>query len=222
MRYGVIPGNLFERAFIAAGLIPVGLTEGYAPAFGRALLVAADLGIFDAIGRDGASAAQVATACGADVRATEKLLNLLASMRYLHRRDGRYTLARHVRRWLLADAPNSVRDMLRMKQLEWRWIEQLGEFVRTGQPIDVHATMSPGDWELYQRGMRAQANVLAPFLARQVPVPEGRHTHAGRGWVARLLLGCPLPAPSWPGVGGPGPPRSGGTRAADARIRGDG
>ena len=89
MRLGVIPGNLFERAFIAAGLIPIGLTEGYAPAYGRALLVAADLGVFDAIGPDGASASEVATACGTDARATEKLLNLLATMRYLRRRNGR-------------------------------------------------------------------------------------------------------------------------------------
>jgi SAM-dependent methyltransferase len=173
MRYGVIPGNLFERAFIAAGLIPIGLTEGYAPAYGRALLVAADLGVFDAIGPDGASATEVATTCGTDARATEKLLNLLATMRYLQRRDGRFRLARHVRRWLLTDAPASVRDMLRMKRLEWRWIERLDDFVRIGAPIDVHATMSRDDWELYQRGMRAQANVLAPFVAGQIPLPRG-------------------------------------------------
>jgi len=173
MRLGVIPGNLFERAFIAAGLIPIGLTEGYAPAYGRALLVAADLGVFDAIGPDGASAREVATACGTDARATEKLLNLLASMRYLRRRNGRYRLERHVQRWLVTDAHSTVRDMLRMKRLEWRWIERLDDFVRSGEPIDVHATMGPDDWELYQRGMRAQANVLAPFVARQIPLPKG-------------------------------------------------
>jgi SAM-dependent methyltransferase len=33
--------------------------------------------------------------------------------------------------------------------------------------------MSTEDWGAYQRGMRAQANPLAPLLARRVPVPAG-------------------------------------------------
>lgn len=173
MRYGVIAENLVERALIGAGMLPIGLTEGYAPAYGRALAVAADLGVFDAIGQAERTAAEVAATCGTDVRATEKLLNLLSGMRYLTVREGRYCNERHVRRWLLSDAPDSARDMLRMKLLEWRWIEQLDRFLRSGQPIDVHGSMTPDDWDLYQRGMRAQANVAAPFLSRRIPVPKG-------------------------------------------------
>jgi SAM-dependent methyltransferase len=33
--------------------------------------------------------------------------------------------------------------------------------------------MSTDDWRAYQRGMRAQANVLASLLARRMPVPAG-------------------------------------------------
>jgi predicted O-methyltransferase YrrM len=60
-----------------------------------------------------------------------------------------------------------------MKDLEWRWIEGLDEFLHRGEPQDVHATMSPDDWGLYQRGMRSNAGVLAPLLAQRVPVPAG-------------------------------------------------
>lgn len=94
-------------------------------------------------------------------------------MRYLKWRHGTYRLRRHVRRWLLTDAPGSVRDAVLMKRLEWRWIEGLDSFLRSGQPLDVHGTMTAEDWGAYQRGMRAQANVIAPLLARQVPVPAG-------------------------------------------------
>ena len=47
----------------------------------------------------------------------------------------------------------------------------LEAFVRDGRPLDVHGTMSTDDWGAYQRGMRAQANPLASWLARRVPVP---------------------------------------------------
>ena len=52
-----------------------------------------------------------------------------------------------------------------MKELEWSWIDQLETFVRDGRPLDVHGTMSTEDWSAYQRGMRAQANPLASWLA---------------------------------------------------------
>ena len=93
-------------------------------------------------------------------------------MRYLSAREGEYRLERHVRRWLLADAPGSLRDAILMKRLEWRWIEQLDSFVEDGRPVDVHDRMTPDEWGVYQRGMRAQANPLAPLLARGIPVPK--------------------------------------------------
>ena len=173
MRYGVIGENPIERLGLAAGLIPTVSIEGYAPIFGRAIVLATELGMFDVIGRAGSTADGVAEACGTDPRATEKLLNLLVTMRYLRRRDGTYRLARHVERWMLADRKGSLRDLVLMKRLEWRWIDQLDSFVRTGEPVNVHATMSAEDWGAYQRGMRAQANLAAPLLARQIPVPKG-------------------------------------------------
>jgi SAM-dependent methyltransferase len=129
--------------------------------------------MFEAI-RDGASSAeQVAAACGTDARATERLLNLLFTMRYLDFRDGAYRLAKGTRRWILDDAPGSIRDLVLMKRLEWRWIDGLETYLRSGTPLDVHATMSTGDWALYQSGMRAQANIAAPRVGRMIPVPKG-------------------------------------------------
>jgi SAM-dependent methyltransferase len=63
-----------------------------------------------------------------------------------------------------------------MKFLEWRWIEGLEDFVRSGEPLDVHATMTTADWALYQRGMRAQAGLVGPLLARRMPMPPQART----------------------------------------------
>ena len=74
---------------------------------------------------------------------------------------------------MLSDAPDGIRDLVLMKRLEWRWIDGLEAYLRSGTPVDVHGTMSTDDWDAYQRGMRAQANVAGPRLARLIPVPRG-------------------------------------------------
>lgn len=173
MRVGLMAENPVESAVLRTGMVPAPMLEAYAPMYARALVVATKLGVFDALREGGRSAASVADVCGIEPRATEKLLNLLVTMRYLGHRAGVYALSRQARRWLLADTPTSVRDVILMKELEWSWIDRLEGFVRDGEPLDVHGTMSPDDWQAYQRGMRAQANPLAPFLARRVPVPAG-------------------------------------------------
>lgn len=173
MRYGVTADNVLERGLLAASLMPTAMTEGYAPAYARALVIATERGMFDAMGPGPRSAAVVAAACGTEPRATEKLLNFLVTMGYLKAGDHGYRLARHTRRYLLADGATSVRDMVLMKRLEWRWIERLDEFVADGKPLNVHGSMTSTDWGLYQRGMRAQASLLAPLLSRAVPVPKG-------------------------------------------------
>ena len=173
MRVGLMAENPVEAAILRTGLVPAPMLEAYAPMYARAIVVATKLGIFDGLRGGPGSAASVAEACGTELRATEKLLNVLVTMKYLRHRNGLYVLGRQARRWLLADAPASVRDVILMKELEWSWIDRLENFVRDGEPLDVHGTMSSDDWQAYQRGMRAQANPLAPFLERRVPVPVG-------------------------------------------------
>ncbi len=173
MRVGLMAENPVEAAILRTGMVPAPMLEAYAPMYARAIVVATKLGMVDALRDGGRSATAVAESCGTELRATEKLLNVLVTMRYLRHRDGKYSLGRQARRWLLADAPASVRDVILMKELEWSWIDRLEEFVRDGEPLDVHDTMSSDDWRAYQRGMRAQVNPLAPYLVRRVPVPPG-------------------------------------------------
>ena len=125
MRVGLMAENPLESGLIASGIIPTPMLEAYAPVYARSLVLATKLGIFDALRDGGRPADAIARRVGTDRGATEKLLNLLVTMRYLRYRSGRYSLARHARRWLLADVPGSIRDVVLMKELEWRWIDQL-------------------------------------------------------------------------------------------------
>ena len=173
MRYGLIASNPLERLGMALGLVPVPLIDGYAFAFSRALMVATKLKLFDALKHGPKTAAEVAGTASTDPGATEKLLNLLIAMRYVELADGRYRLTRLASRFLVGDRSKSVHDAVLMKFLEWRWLEGLEEFVRTGEPLEVHADLPADDWRLYQRGMRDMASFVAPEVARRIPMPEG-------------------------------------------------
>jgi len=138
----------------------------------QALLVAARIGLFEALEPEPRSAADLASDCDTDQSATEKLCNLLVGMRYLNKaRSGEYGLTDDARRWLTG--PDSVIDSLLMKELEWRWLAGLETFVRSGTQRDIHESMSSDEWRLYQRGMRSNAGVIAPLVARRTPVPDG-------------------------------------------------
>jgi ubiquinone/menaquinone biosynthesis C-methylase UbiE len=87
--------------------------------------------------------------------------------------DARYALATVARRWLLASSPQSLRDAILHQFLDAQLIEHYEDFVLTGRPVNMHATMSPEQWGVYQRGMRSGANLYAPEVARRTPVPKG-------------------------------------------------
>src|SRR5688500_9379300 len=106
MRYGVIAGNPMERAALASCMFPTPMVEPYGAAFGRVLMVAPMLGIFDVLAEAPLDAAALARRCEIDPRASEKLMNLLVGMRYLKTTsDGRYRLTKMTRRWVLSDQP---------------------------------------------------------------------------------------------------------------------
>jgi len=174
MRYGTIASNPLESAVLASGRVPTQFLDTYAAAFGETALVATEQGLFEALADGPLDASAVAARAGTDPSATEKVLNLLTSMRYLRLgRDRRYALSASARRFLLADSPSSVRDLILMRRLELRWIGKLGDFLRSGEPLDVHGALSDDEWGLYQRGMRAQAALSAGEAARRTPVPKG-------------------------------------------------
>lgn len=171
MRFGIIAENPLEAVGLASGMVPTPMLEPYGAAFGRTLMVATKLGVFEALADGPMTASAVADRCEIDGRATEKLMNLLVGMRHLRRsKDGQYRLTKVARTWLLEGGSRSMRDMVLMKFLEWEWIEGLEAFVRTGEPLDVHVRMDADDWRLYQRGMRAQASLLGDWLARRLPM----------------------------------------------------
>jgi (2Fe-2S) ferredoxin/predicted O-methyltransferase YrrM len=126
---GTLPDNLYE------------MTRSFMPS--RALLTALELDIFTAVG-PGGSAAQVADRIHADARATEMLLNALASLKLLEKRDEAFfNTAASARFFTAGSRDNAQPGLLHIAHIWHRW-STLTECVRAG--TSVHAARGEDDW----------------------------------------------------------------------------
>jgi 2-polyprenyl-3-methyl-5-hydroxy-6-metoxy-1,4-benzoquinol methylase len=173
VKLGAQAENPLEQLALALGLVPTPLLDTIvALLLARSVMVGVKVGVFEALATQPLGAAEVAVRCATDPRATEKLLGALAGAGYLEAHDGCFALAPVARRWLLKDSARSLHDAILLQFLDADFIARMEDFVRTGEPLRIHEAMRDEQWELYQRGMRAGANLAAPELALRIPVPK--------------------------------------------------
>ena len=135
----------------------------------RTVMAGAELKLFDALAARPLTAEETAAACGSAAGPTALLLDALAACGYVRVRDGRFALTPRARRWLVG--AGSMRDQLLLQAIEWRRLEGLEEFVRSGRPLDFHDSMTSEELALYHRGMRALAGIAGREVAARIPMP---------------------------------------------------
>jgi SAM-dependent methyltransferase len=174
MRVGVAPTGLLERIVAASGKAPWPFLDTWFPfLYARAIMTATKLGIFEALEAGPLTGSEVAARCGTHEGATRTLLDALVATGYVRLDGSRYAIASIARRWMLRDSPQSLRDIVMHRFVDWEWLTHLEEFVRTGEALRIHATPSSDWWGVYQRGMRSLAALTADELARRTPVSPG-------------------------------------------------
>lgn len=172
MKLTIAGENLLERAALLLGIPPVTLMDTHVSFMrARAIMVGTRLGVFDVLTDGALSAADVAARCGTSTIGTTKLLNALAGSGYLTYTDARYELSSVARKWLGRDSPTSMRDKVLFEFIEWSMVEGFEDYVRTGEPLDMHDFASGEQWGLYQRAMRALTGLAAPEIVARTPVP---------------------------------------------------
>ena len=142
----------------------------------RAVGLALDLGVFEALADKPATLAALADWVDCDPDGLEPLLGFLVALGYLSRDGDRYANTAMTRAWLLDD-PESIAPWLRF----WEevvfpfWDENLEPAVRTGAPaqtlyewLDDH----PDQWRATHEGFRAAASVLAPAVVEKLDLPD--------------------------------------------------
>lgn len=174
MKLIVAAENPIERILLALGIPPVTLMDTHMSFMrARAIMVGTKLGVFDALTSGASTAAEVATRCGTSPPATEKLMNALVGSGYLRFDRDSYTLTAVARKWVTRDSPHSIRDKVLFEFIEWTSVEHFEAFVKTGQPLDIHHSVTGDTWGLYQRAMRSLSGLAAPEIIRRTPMPAG-------------------------------------------------
>ena len=168
------PENLLEWIALKANLAPIPLVDTQV-AFNaaRAIMAAAELGIYEAIGKNSKTAVEISAACNTHAEATKHLLDALVGIGYLQWSNGNYSLKQKFHKWLLKESESNLIGKLRFQLLEWEWMARLEDYVRTGKTLEMHSAVTPGEWQLYQEGMRDLSINVAKEVAPKIPVPKG-------------------------------------------------
>jgi ubiquinone/menaquinone biosynthesis C-methylase UbiE len=180
MRMGAIPTTALEWVAARLNLVPMPAIEAvFGMLHSRALMAGVRLGLFAALDGCHASADELASRQGLQLRGTRLLCDALVAGRYLRRdSDGCYALSRSARRYLAPTSPQYLGHFIEYNYDQWAWISGLEDAVRTGQTLDLHRALDtagaakvPGSWTRYMEGLADLARGAASEIASKVPMP---------------------------------------------------
>ena len=123
----------------------------------RAVSVATELGVFDALHDAGAASAEkLAARLDLDPLGAESLVAALVTLGYLEADDGRVRNSQAAERLLVASSPESIATFVGGQgDLHWEVLSGLSEAVRSGEAYSMHEKRrdEPERWEAYIRGL---------------------------------------------------------------------
>ncbi|SRR6266498_204220 len=168
--------NFIERLILLNFNLGPGLMLDFlgAQAF-RAVCIAVELGVFEALSDGRLTAAETARRIRADERGTTLLLEALQALGYVKKKDGRYVNAPMTTKWLLRSSPTSLAGGIPFfeSMVFDRW-GHLDESIRRGKPMVYGSEwldQRPDGWRIYQEGMIAVARMAADEVVGKVKLP---------------------------------------------------
>ncbi|WP_018615028.1 methyltransferase [Segetibacter koreensis] len=173
MKFSPIAQNPLEWVALKAGLVPTPLAYSH---FGfmlsKFLLEAVDKGVFEAIGRNNVSLAHIAGACSLNEKALKSLLGVLATMGLINYKNDSFFLTKKSKKWILKDSPESLYWLMMFdNRVCLKWMDNVGNFLETGQGLQYHNTFNEEEWFYYQKAMEAAASATSKEAVRKIPVP---------------------------------------------------
>jgi len=140
-----------------------------------ALHAAVKLDLFTAIGATPITAGDAADRVRGSKDGVERLLNALAAMDLIEKKDGRFGCPPSVRRLLSKDSPSYIGHIiLHHHHLMESWA-RLDHSVRSGRPIRERSSFSREEWrESFLMGMFNLAMAIAPHMAAAIDLSGRR------------------------------------------------
>jgi predicted O-methyltransferase YrrM len=171
------------------------MARSYQPAC--VLAAAADLDLFRALAEGPLTAGALADRLASDLRATTILLDALAALRLLDKRDGTYSLPPSAAEALGRSGPGSVLSMAQHQANCLRRWTQLAATVKSGRPCERTASLrgQAADQEAFILAMNDLASASAETVIRHIRPLEFRCLldvgGASGTWTAAFLKACP-------------------------------
>jgi hypothetical protein len=158
---------------------------------------AAELDVFGALGAEAKTAAELATACDADVRGMTALLDALTALEVLRKDADAYSAARGVADTLTDGGPDSVVAMVRHATVCLRRWGELAQVVRSGHRADRTPSIrgEQGDLESFIEAMDNISRRFADPVVESIGPPAFTHLlDVGGGpatWTIAFLQAAP-------------------------------
>lgn len=173
MKLKIDTENLLEKIALVFNLVPKPIIDTQV-AFNsaRSIIAAAELGLFEVMGKSSKTAAELSSAINTHPAATKSLLDCLVGIGYVSWKKDKYSLRPQYYKWLLKEYPTNIISKLRFQISEWNWMSRLEKYVQNGRPIDIHSSMSEQEWEYYHDGMQALAVNTSKEVASKIPFPD--------------------------------------------------
>lgn len=161
-----------------------------------AIVAADDAGIFTALAESPATIPELAARLGFDERATSVLVRLLAALRLLTLRLGRYHLSAEARVYLVRSSPSYWAPMLSVSVSEWHRDRLLAKLRQRasdqiagpeGTPLVSTEGRAADDWAAGSVSLQRAREVAARMHAHSVPAATGVARRYDFSGVQRLL-----------------------------------
>jgi SAM-dependent methyltransferase len=158
---------------------------------------AAELDIWTALGNQSLTAAQLADQLGCDLRAVSMLLDAVAALDLLEKRQEQYSVPPELRSWLIENGPESVLPMLRHFANLVRGWSQLAWTVKAGTPAPRQVSIrgAADDRASFIAAMHSISGPMADELVARLGPLKLRHLldvgGASGTWTLAFLRAVP-------------------------------
>jgi hypothetical protein len=178
MRLSIRPDSVLEAVGLKAGLVPEPVFDSYVALMqARTLMVAWNVGVFDALAEGPADAATLAARLDVTADGLGVVLPALHALGYVTADADRFALSRKGRRTLTAHGRTAVTDWMAFCHDMWDAFDGLEGVLRGGPVQDIHGFAADDPyWERYMRGLLQISKVSAADVARAIGAPRGART----------------------------------------------
>jgi hypothetical protein len=172
----LIPSAIERFLFLTLNQAPTALIDVLSATGLRIVLLAADIGVFEALQEGPLSVDQLAAKLATNREGLAVLLPVLESFGYVSEKGSAYSNTRQTSRWLLSYSPDHILDFLRWwKEIVYRyWDEYLDVSIRGGESSpDLYEWISeqPDGWRIAQAGFEATARLALADVIKAVEIP---------------------------------------------------